>query len=46
MTRYWLLVRYDITGLERRYDYASATERALQVIMLSPYVTVVGMGDQ
>ena len=41
MTMYVLRVRYTHTGLERTYEFDSMTMRALCLISISPYVTVL-----
>ena len=43
-TVYYAIVRYHATGNNQRLLYASATERALQLIALSPYITVIEEG--
>ncbi len=45
-TVYYAIVRYNLTRRCERLLYQSATARALQLIVLSPYVTVIEEGVQ
>ncbi len=41
MTRYGVRYRVDVTGIEHSEVFDSATERALRLILLSPYIVVL-----
>lgn len=43
---YWVKVRYNGTGKEEVIERESAFLRALEIIMLSPYVVVLEQGEK
>jgi len=45
-TIYFAVVKYNLTGRCEKLLYDSATARALQLIALSPYITVIEEGLQ
>jgi hypothetical protein len=44
MTLYWVRVRYHRSGEEKVIEYDSPSARAFALIMLAPYVDVLGEG--